>query len=104
MVEKMKNKILNLLRNTRGLLIFALLSGAAYYAVILKFILANTEVGGGLLGFFFLPAIVCGAALVLIKVIKQCFEGGRDGAVLALFWVHAVLILMGIVFLVSMFV
>ena len=68
----MKNKIIQLLQSTAGMLIFALLSGCAYYIVVLKFILSHTSVGGGLLGFFFLPAIIFGAALVLIKIIKQC--------------------------------
>jgi hypothetical protein len=97
----MKNSIINLLKNTWGLLIFALLSGCAYYVIVLKFILKFTKTGGGLLGFFFLPAIVCGAALVLIKLIKQFFENGREGSVLALFWLHVVFILMSIVFAIS---
>ena len=54
----MKNKIIQLLQSTAGMLIFALLSGCAYYIVVLKFILSHTSVGGGLLGFFFLPAII----------------------------------------------
>ena len=49
----MKNKIIQLLQSTAGMLIFALLSGCAYYIVVLKFILSHTSVGGGLLGFFF---------------------------------------------------
>lgn len=100
----MKNKILNLMRNTWGLLIFALLSGCAYYAVILKFILSHTETGGGLLGFFFFPLIICGAALVLIKTIKQCIENERENAVILIFLFHVLFIFIGIVFLISIFV
>ena len=99
----MNNKILQLLQNTWGLLIFALLSGCAYYAVILKFILSHTDVGGGLLGFFFFPLIICGAALVLIKIIKQRIENGRENGAVALFWLHVVFILIAIVFAVSIF-
>lgn len=99
----MNNKILQLLQNTWGLFIFALLSGCAYYAVILKFILSHTDVGGGLLGFFFFPLIICGAALVLIKIIKQCIENGRENGAVALFWLHVVFILIAIVFAVSIF-
>lgn len=99
----MNNKIINLLQNTWGLLVFALLSGGAYYVVVLKFILSHTESGGGLLGFFFLPAIICGAGLVLIKVIKQCMENSRNSAIIALFWIHVVFMLLSIVFLISMF-
>jgi len=96
----MKNKIIQLLQSTAGMLIFALLSGCAYYIVVLKFILSHTSVGGGLLGFFFLPAIIFGAALV----IKQCMENGNYNAVNLIFWLHIVFIIISAVFLVSMFV
>ena len=56
-----------------------------------------------MLGFFFFPTIICGAALVLIKIIKQCLENGREGAVLSLFWLHVIFILMSVVFLIAMF-
>ncbi len=92
------------MRSTAGLLIFALLSGFAYYSIILKFILSHTSAGGGLLGFFFLPAIICGAALVIIKLVKQSLENERESAVVALFWIHAALIAMGSVFILSIFI
>lgn len=98
----MKNKILQLMQSTKGLLVFTLLSGCAYFITVLKFILSHTNAGGGLLGFFFFPAIVCGAALVLIKVIKQCFENGNENAVINIFLIHVVFILISIVFLISM--
>ncbi len=100
----MNNKIIQLLKNTWGLLIFALLSGCAYYVVILKFVLSHTERGGGILGFLFLPAIVCGAALIIIKLIKQFFENEREGSAVALFWLHVVFILISIVFAISIFI
>lgn len=100
----MKNGIIKLLKNTLGLLIFALLSGGAYYIVILKFILSHTDKGGGMLGFFFFPAIVCGAALILIKLIKQFFENERENSAVALFLLHVLFIMISIVFLISMFI
>ncbi|MBQ8300406.1 MAG: hypothetical protein IJX57_00335 [Clostridia bacterium] len=98
----MKNKVVNLLQNAWGLLIFALLSGCAYYVAVLKFIIAHTSAGGGLLGFFFFPAIIAGAALVIVKLVKQCIENGQENKALAIFYIHAVFILIGIVFLISM--
>lgn len=98
----MNNKILNLLRSTYGLLVFALLSGCAYFAAVLKFILANTNAGGGLLGFFFFPAIIAGAALIIVKLVKQCVENGEDKKALVIFYFHAVFIVIGIVFAASM--
>ncbi len=99
----MKNTIIKILKNTWGLLVFALLSGAAYYAAVLKFILANTEVGGSLLAFFLFPCIVCGAALILIKTVRQCLESEREGAAAAIFLLHVLFIMIGIVFFVSIF-
>ena len=99
----MKNKIIQLLQSTAGMLIFALLSGCAYYIVVLKFILSHTSVGGGLLGFFFLPAIIFGAALVLIKIIKQCMENGNYNAVNLIFRLHIVFIIISAVFLILIF-
>lgn len=93
----MNNKIIRLLNNAWARLIFALLSGAAYYVIVLKFILSHTSSGGGLLGFFFLPAIVCGAALVLIKVIRQCIEDGREGSAVTVFWLHIVFMIIAAV-------
>ena len=61
----MEDKIVNLLDNTVPRLVFALLSGLAYFTIIYRFIVAHTERGGGLLAFFFCPAIVCGAALII---------------------------------------
>lgn len=97
----MNDKIINLLKNTAPRLIFALLCGAAYYIIALKFILSHTNNGGGLLGFFFLPAIVCGMALVIIKVLRSKEEEGNDTAILRTFWSHAILIIISIVFLLT---
>lgn len=99
----MSNKILKLLSNTAARLIFALLCGGAYYVVALRFIVAHTNPGGGLLGFFFLPAIVCGMALVIVKILKTQEEQGNTGVILAVFFSHILLILLSIVFLASMF-
>ncbi len=99
----MNNQILNLLKNTWGLLIFALLSGGAYFVVVLRFVLMNTNNGSGLLAYFFAPAVICGAALILIKLIKQCLADERNTAAAVLFWVHVVFMAMSIVFLITMF-
>ncbi|MBQ2669322.1 MAG: hypothetical protein IJG06_00910 [Clostridia bacterium] len=99
----MKNSIIKLLQNTWGLLVFALICGLAYYAVVLKFILAHTDKGGHMLGFFFAPLIICGAALVLVKVIKQCMENGNEGKALIIFWAHIVFIIAAAAIAVTIF-
>lgn len=88
----MKNIILKILNNTWGLLIFSLVSGLAYFAVIYRFILQHTAVGGQLLGLFMLPLIMCGAALVLVKLIKQCLSDGRDSTAVTVFVLHVLFI------------
>ena len=98
----MNEKVLKLLKNTWGLLIFSLISGAAYFVIVLRFVLANTNNGSGLLAYFFAPAVTCGAALILIKLIKQCLSDGRPGPAIMLFWLHVLFIAMGIVFLITM--
>jgi hypothetical protein len=98
----MNEKILKLLANTVGRLVFALISGAAYYIIVLRFIVSHTSYGGGLLGFFFLPAIVCGMGLVIIKILKSQEEQGNTKGMLAVFWTHLLLIILSVAFLVSM--
>lgn len=88
----MNNLILKILKNTWGLLIFSLLSGLAYFSVVYGFILQHTEVGGQLLGLFLLPLVVCGAALVLVKLIKQCLLDGREGTAITIFLLHVLFI------------
>lgn len=93
----MKNLILKILRNTWGLLIFALVSGLAYFSVVYRFILVHTETGGQLLGMFLLPLIVCGAALVLVRLIKQCLSDGREGTAVTIFSLHVFFIIVAAV-------
>ena len=99
----MNNQILKLLKNTWGLLIFALLAGGAYFVIVLRFVLSHTNNGSGLLAYFFAPAVICGAALVLIKTIKQSVSEERNSAALTIFWLHVLLMAMSVVFLITMF-
>ncbi len=100
----MNDKILSMLRKPYPLLIWALICGFAYLALASRFILEFTERGGGLLVWFFFPAIVCGAALIIIKGIKKADENGNERAMLTAFWAHAVVIVMGAVFFASMLI
>ena len=71
-----------------GELCFGLFCGCAYFIIILRFIIENTAAGGGLLGFFFFPAIVCGAALFVIKLIRNLREKERFNAVNLFIYIH----------------
>jgi len=82
-----------------GELIFSLLGGIAYYIVLMGFIISHTENGGFLLSFFFLPAIVCGAALIIIKTIRKLKEEEHFGKINILIYSHIFLVLISIAFL-----
>ena len=84
-----------------GGLIFSLISGAAYFTVILSFIL-KTTVNGGLLAFFFFPAIIAGAALIIIKTVKKLSADERFRAVNVFLYMHTILIAISIVFLIDL--
>ena len=84
-----------------GGLVFSLLSGVAYFIIVLGFILKNTINGGGLLAFFFAPAIIAGAALIIIKTVNRLREEERYGSINAFLLFHIVLIALSIVFLID---
>ena len=88
--------------NTRyGGLVFSLLSGCAYFIVILSLILTAGP-RTGLLAFFFAPAIICGMALVLFKMIRQFLENEELKKANLVGVLHVILMLISIVFLVAM--
>ncbi len=84
-----------------GGLIFSLLSGLAYFIVILNFIL-GADSKAGLLGFFFAPAIICGAALVLFKMIRQFLENEEFNKANIVGILHVILMVISVVFLIAM--
>lgn len=92
------NKAYKIFETKFGGLIFSLLSGCAYFIIILSTILSTTQ-AGGLLGFFFFPAIICGTALVLLKTIKKLYDEEQYQKINIIFYTHILLILISIVFL-----
>lgn len=84
-----------------GELIFSLLSGCAYFIVLMGFIINHTKTGGMLLSFFFLPAIVCGAALIIIKTIRKLKDEEQFGKINMLIYSHIFFIAISIIFLVD---
>ena len=96
----MNKKILDVINTTAGQLIFALLAGLGFFLVLSGFMVENSG-GNMLLAFFFAPAIICGAALVIIKMIKQARENENFGSILKIFWIHLVLLVIGIIFFIA---
>lgn len=55
-------------------LIFSLAGGLGYFLIINSLILGSTKTGGGFLSFLFCPAIICGAAIYILKTVKRFIE------------------------------
>ncbi len=88
--------------NTKyGGLIFSLLCGIAYFIIILSFILKNTA-QGGLLAFFFSPAIIAGAALIIIKTVKRLQEEEKFRNINLFLYSHIILMALSIFFLIDL--
>lgn len=98
----MNNKIIKILTNPTAQLVFSLFSGSAYFIVFCVFVWEFTR-NTALILFYLAPLIICGGALIIIKLIKQGIENENHKIVLRIFWLHFVLILMAVIFAVSMF-
>ena len=83
-----------------GGLVFSLLSGLAYFGLIFGFILDN----GAILGFFFFPAIVCGMALVLLKMIKRLREEENYTKINFIVIAHIILMVLSIIYTAARFI
>lgn len=91
-VKKM-NKILN---SKYGLLIFSLISGIAYFILIMMLISQMNY--SYLLGIFFFPAVVCGIALCLYKSIRNLQNLQEWGKIRLLILLHILVIALSIAF------
>ena len=90
--------------NTRtGELIFSLLAGCAYFIIIMGFIVNNTQTGGVMLSMFFMPAIVCGAAIFIIKTIRKLKDEESLGKINTLIYSHIFLLAISLAFLIEIF-
>lgn len=90
---KMNNRIIKLLEKPAALLTFGLLSGGAYFGIVLELISGYFSSQNKLVIYFFAPVIICGAALVLVKLIKQHFESENYSKISVIFLAHIVLML-----------
>ncbi len=62
----------NIIESKYGLLIFSLLSGLAYF-ILVMFLISEVKYSY-LLGIFFFPTIICGAAICIIKTVRNFIE------------------------------
>jgi len=93
----MKN-LLKLLDMKYGELIFGLICGLSYFAIALQFIMANTYNGGLLLASFFAPVIICGIAIVFIKIIRSWRQNEQFNNIVSFMILHIIVLLIAIFF------
>ena len=101
-VNIMNKKILDIINTTAGQLIFALLSGLGYFMLISGWVIDFSK-GSWLILMYIAPLVICGAAIVIIKLIKQSREAENVKTILKIFWLHVVVLLLGIVFTIANF-
>ncbi len=90
-----------LLDKKYGGLIFSLLSGLAYFIIILDYIINSTAAYGMLLGLFFFPAIIAGSALIILKTINRLKTEEKFRQINAIIYLHILLMLVSIPFLID---
>ena len=97
----MDKKIYNTLNTIAGRLTFSLLSGLGYFMLLAGLILELSR-GMWLMLLYLAPVIICGGALVVIKLLKQAQEHRNRSTVRKIFWLHIAVILIGAVFIIAM--
>ena len=86
-----------------GGLIFALLSGSAYFIIILNLI-SNASPANGLIGFFFAPAIIFGSGLLLLKAVNKLRDEENYKKINIIVYAHIILLIISIIFLFDMII
>lgn len=97
------NKITELLNKRSNAFIFSLVSGAAYFVLVLR-LFAMYMANSWLIVAFFSPLIICGIALVLLKSILRWQEEENYRSIKMVFWIHAAVFVMALVFLADMII
>ena len=92
-------KISELLNKKYGELVFGLICGLSYFIICLKFIFAYTNAGGGLLALYVAPIIICGIAIIFIKLMRNWAENKQHNLMNLFVFVNFIVLLISLVFL-----
>lgn len=76
-MKKFNQSIIDMLQKPVPRLIYALVCGVAYFIIIMQFVSAYT-VQTGLMGLFIAPAVICGGALIIVKMLRNTFENVEE--------------------------
>ncbi|MCX7714692.1 MAG: hypothetical protein N2171_03065 [Clostridia bacterium] len=93
------NKFTQIITRPIVLLSVGLVFGLSCFVIVLKFITSYTQKSAALIGFFFLPAIVCGTALLFIKQAKMWKDEENHRAIKFLISFGAVIFFLAVIFL-----
>lgn len=85
-----------IIKSKYGLFVFSLISGLAYFILIMMLISKIRY--SHLLGLFFFPAIVCGAALCLYKSIKGMVERQENIKIKSMIVLHIFVIILAVAY------
>lgn len=92
---------LKIFEKRSGELVFSVVCGIAYW-IIVQHLIYSYSPDAMLLGLYFLPALICGSALFLIKAIRSAKETESYTRLKVLFWVHLPLVVVACVFAADM--
>lgn len=80
-MKKFNQSILDMLQKPIPRLIYALICGVAYFIIIMQFVSAYTQ-QGSLMGLFIAPAVICGGAFIVIKILRNTYENREENEAL----------------------
>lgn len=78
-------------KHTYAAFIFSLLCGIAYFMFIYEML--SPIRGAGLISFFFCPAVVCGVALFILKLLNRAIENENKKTVSFIVIMHIIVII-----------
>ena len=102
-MKKINNTILKMLKSPVPRLVYSLICGAAYFAIIMNFVASHTA-HAALMALLIAPAVICGGAYLIIRLLRNSLEGEEENAsaALMLFYLHLWVIVIAVVFTAAM--
>lgn len=90
-------KLIEFFKNKKYMmLIFSIIGGLGYFLIVNGLILTSTKFGGEFLSFLFCPAIICGAALYILKTVKRFIEEENPKGMIFIVISHLVILAAGV--------
>lgn len=94
----MNKIIINKLQKPIPRLIFALICGLAYFAIIMS-VISDYTAYTGLAGLFAAPLIICGGAYLVVRLLRNAFEDSEtinEKSVYSTFYMNLIIIIIAV--------